>query len=147
MTTRDRTSLDITIVVVDPPFAAGGGVLFGMQARRDVDDPRPACADTEFRLAIDVVQKVDSATDFAGECVHGRRGDRFLYLAWGIPATSEPFVMFARAKIKLDDIPAELLDAAVKNGQPLIVELQATNEKGQPASGTVRPPSIRWSGS
>ena len=52
--------------------------------------------------------------------------------------------MFARAKIKLDTIPADLIDVSVNNGNGLIADLQATNPKGQPASGTIRPPSIDW---
>lgn len=144
MTTPERNPLDVTIVAIDPPFAVSDGVLFGVQSRRDVDDARPASITTEFHIAIDVVRTADSGVDFAGEHVHGRRGDRFIYLAWGLPDHTESFVMFARAKIKLDSIPTDLLDHSVKCGKPLIAELQATNPKGQPASGTIKPPSIDW---
>ncbi len=144
MTTPERSLLRITIVAVDPPFTAEDGVLFGLQSRHDVDDPRPASITTEFHVAINVVRTANSGVDFAGEHVHGRRGDRFIYLAWGLPDPTEPFVTFARAKIKLDSVPADLLDVSVTNGQPLIAELQATNPKRQPASGTIKPPSIDW---
>lgn len=144
MTPPKRIPLEVTIVAIDPPFAAGDGVLFGLQSRPDVDDPRPASTTTEFHTAIDILRTANSGVDFAGEHVHGRRGDRFIYLAWGLPDPTEPFVMFARAKIKLDSIPADLLDVSVKSGQPLIAELQATNPRGQPASGTIKPPSIDW---
>ena len=144
MTTPERSPLSVTIVAVDPPFAVSNGVLFGLQSRRGVDDPRPACVTTEFNTTIDVIRTATSGVDFAGEHVHGRRGDRFIYLAWGMPDLTEPFVMFARAKIKLDSVRADLLDIAFANGQPLIAELQATNPKGQPASGTIKPPAIDW---
>ncbi len=144
MTTPERRPLNVTIVAIDPPFAVTDGVLFGVQSRHHVDDPRPACVTTEFHTAIDVAPTVNSGVDFAGEHVHGRRGDRFIYLAWGMPDPTEPLVMFARAKIKLDSIPADLLDVSVMNGQPLIAELQATNPKGQAASGTIKPPTVDW---
>lgn len=82
--------------------------------------------------------------DFRGDHVHGRRGDRFLYLAWGLPDPTEPFVMFARAKVKLIDIPADLLDLATQRGARLVCELQATKSKGQPATGTIKAPGVNW---
>ena len=144
MTTSERIPLSVVIVAIDPPFAAGDGVLFGLQSRHDVDEPRPASTTTEFHTTIEVIRTANSGVDFAGGHVHGRRGDRFIYLAWGIPDATEPFVMFARAKIKLDSIPVDLVDVSVDNGHPLVAELQATNSKGQPASGTITPPSIDW---
>ena len=144
MTASERIPLQVTLVATDPPFAAGDGILFGLQSRQVVDDPRPASVTTEFYTAIDIIRTADSGFDFAGEHVHGRRGDRFIYLTWGLPDSTEPFVMFARAKIKLDSIPADLLDVSIESGQPLIAELQATNTQGQPASGTIKPRSIDW---
>ena len=144
MTSAGRNPLSVTIVATDPPFAAGDRVLFGLQSGREVDDPRPACITTEFHTTINVIRTANSGVDFAGEHVHGRRGDRFIYLAWGIPDPTEPFVMFARAKIKLNNIPDDLLEISIEKGQVLSAELQATNPKGQPATGTIKPPSIDW---
>lgn len=144
MTPPKRIPLEVTIVATDPPFTAKDGVLFGLQSRHDVDDPRPASVTTEFHTTIDIIRTANSGVDSAGEHVHGRRGDRFVYLAWGLPDPSGPFVMFARTKVKLDSITVALLDVSVNNGQPLMAELRATNPKGQPASGTIKPPSIDW---
>lgn len=119
-------------------------MLFGLQSGRVVEDPVPACATTEFHTSIDVVRAGTSEVDFAGEHVHGRRGDRFVYLAWGIADPTEPFVMFARAKIKLDSIPAGLLAGFVGQDLVLIGHLRATDPNGQPASGTIKPPTIDW---
>lgn len=52
--------------------------------------------------------------------------------------------MFASAKIKLDSIPAALLETSAEKGQVLIAELQATNTKGQPANGTNKPSATDW---
>lgn len=144
MTNPARVSISVTIVATNPPFTAGDGVLFGLQSGRIVETPVPACDTTEFPITIDVAQTGNSDVDFSSEHVHGRRGDRFIYISWGIADQTEPFVMFARAKIKLDSIPAGLLDAAIEHGRVLIAHLQATNTKGQPASGTINPPAIDW---
>ncbi|WP_051062870.1 DUF5990 family protein [Ilumatobacter nonamiensis] len=144
MTDESRHSVRLTIVATDPPGTAGDGILFGLQRGRAVEDPVPACDTTEFRTAIDVVRTGNSDVDFQGDHVHGRRGDRFIYLAWGIPDQTEPFVMFARAKIKLDGIAPDLLDAAIEHDRVLVADLRATDAKGQPASGTIKPPAIEW---
>ena len=144
MTTVPSETVSVTLAATDPPFRADDAVLFGLQSSRGVDDPVPATASTDFRTEIDVRTTRDGV-DFAGEHVHGRRGDRFIYLAWGLPDQTEPFVMFARAKIKLAHIPPDLLEQAREHGQGLRAELEATNANGQSASGTINPPAIRWS--
>ena len=144
MTTVPDDTVSVTLVASDPPFGAADGVLFGLQSKHGVDDPMPATASTDFRTAIHVRATPDGV-DFGGEHIHGRSGDRFIYLSWGLPDQTEPFVMFARAKIKLANIPSDLLERAREHGQGLRAELQATNAKGQPASGTIIPPAIRWS--
>ena len=144
MTGPTCSTLSVTIVAIDPPFTVEDGVLFGLQSRRDADDPVPACSTTEFQTTIDVVRTDHSEVDFAGKHVHGRRGDRFIYISWGVPDQTEPFVMFARAKIKLGSIPDDLLERAAQQGRVLIVEMQATNTKGQPASVTIEATAIHW---
>ncbi|MEL7156812.1 MAG: DUF5990 family protein [Actinomycetota bacterium] len=144
----------VRLVAVDPPFEAGQGVLFGPQCRRDVEDFTEASATTAFEIAIELVAGPDGAVDFKGPYVHGRKGDRFLYLSWGLPDGTAPFVMFARAKLKLSDLPDEVLarlrqaeevaDRGDDTGPVLVAELEATNHKGQPASGTIRPPAVSW---
>jgi len=144
MTRTPGDPLSVALAMIDPPFNAGHGVLFGLQSKHGVDDPVPATASTDFHTKIDVRTTADGV-DFAGEHVHGRRGDRFIYLSWGLPDQTEPFVMFARAKIKLAQISPDLLERALEHRQGLRAELQATDGKGQPASGTINPPAIRWS--
>lgn len=143
MTNPTGTSIAVTIAAVDPPFDASNGVVFGLQSKHGVDGPVPASRSADFVTDIEV-RTSGTGIDFAGDHAHGRRGDRFLYLSWGVPDGTEPFVMFARAKVKLADIPPELLDAAIEQENPLRAELQATNSRGQPASGTIRPPAIQW---
>ena len=144
MTKRTGTPMSITIIAIDPPFDTHHDVLFGLQSKHGVDDPLPASESTEFQAQIEV-RSGSEGLDFAGDHIHGRRGDRFIYLSWGTPDKTEPFVMFARAKIKLAHIPPDLLEQSIQQHRPLRAELQATNAKGQPASGTLKSAAIIWS--
>ncbi|MDX2381337.1 MAG: DUF5990 family protein [Acidimicrobiia bacterium] len=145
MTTSDTESFALRIIALDPPFSKGDQVLFGMQRRALVEETRPATATTHFDVQVTVSRQADGTTHFAGPYVHGKRGDRFLYLAWGLSDTTEPFAMFARTKIKLAHIPIDLLDDVQTPGACLLCELNATNDQGQPATGTVQPPNVSWS--
>lgn len=144
MTADERRTVHVTIVAADPPFGEDDPVLFGLQAGKEVDDARPASATTAFECAIDVVTDGAGGHDFRGDHVHGRKGDRFLYLSWGLPDPSQPFVMFARAKIKLTLVPRDVLSRAMA-GAAIVCELDATNPRGQPASGSIKEPHLRWS--
>ncbi|MGI9614702.1 MAG: DUF5990 family protein [Acidimicrobiales bacterium] len=143
--TDDRgAAISVVLFAVDPPFKPEHGVAFGLQHKRGEVDPVPATSTSAFEFQLEIFSNDAGTFDFRGDYVNGRRGDRFVYLSWGVPGEAEPFVMFARAKIKLGDIPTELLQAAVKKGTDLECRLEATNAKGQPASGTIRPPAVGW---
>ena len=144
MTKLTSTPLTITIAAINPPFDADHGVLFGLQSSHGVDDPVPASESTDFVTEIKV-RNSGNDVDFAGEHVHGSRGDRFIYLSWGVPDQTEPFVMFARAKIKLAHIPPDLLEQTTEQRRALRAEIQATNSKDQPATGTIQQSAIEWS--
>ncbi len=139
-----RHALKLRLNAVDPPFNAHHGVSFGPQSKTAVEDPVPAIKTTAFDLDIDVID-AGGALDFKGVWVHGKKFDRFLYLSWGIPGPSEPFLMFARAKVKLADIPDHVLAHGLEPGRLVVCDLQATNSKGQPSSGTLRAPVVHWS--
>jgi uncharacterized protein DUF5990 len=81
--------------------------------------------------------------DFTGPAVHGRRGDRFLYLTWGESADGR-FAMFRRAKLLLGDLPPEALAAAEAGGVPLEARLSLTAPDGTPRCASVRPPAVVW---
>ena len=131
-------SVALRLIAIDPPFEPAHGVLFGLQGKKIVEQPVSASGTTIFDTEI----TIDSG-DFKGRHVNGKKGDRFLYLSWGVADGSESFVMFARAKVKLGAIPEQVLAAAQESGQ-LVCELQATNHKGQPASGTIKDPAPLW---
>jgi hypothetical protein len=88
----------------------------------------------EWEAEVRVVEQ-DLGRDFRGPAVHGKRGERFLYLTWGSP-TGDDWGMFRRAKLMLDPAYAE---AAV-----LVGTLALTDAKGGPLCARVVPPAIEW---
>jgi hypothetical protein len=75
---------------------------------------------------------------------HGSAGKRFIYVTWGVVEPSSSFQMFRRAKIWLDAVRDEVMQAAC-NHDLLVGRLGLTDDKGWPLCAAVRPPRIHWS--
>lgn len=103
---------------------------------------RGDAAEAVFDLTVDVV--TDGDLDFRGPYVHGRRGERFLYLSWGVVTSDGAFEMFRRAKLHLSDVPQ--LDVARVTAEGGMVEgrLDLTDSCGGPLCASVHPPHIAW---
>jgi hypothetical protein len=87
----------------------------------------------------------EAGLDLRGPAVHGRRGERFLYLTWGDVGPDGAFAMFRRAKLMVADIEPRLLaDAAAAEEGGLRADLGLTDERGGPLCARVRPPTITW---
>ena len=86
----------------------------------------------------------DSAVDLRGPAVHGRKGERFLYLTWGDVGAGDSFAMFRRAKLMIEDIEPELLAAVARDDGVLVASLSLTDERGCPRCAQVKPPVISW---
>ncbi len=82
--------------------------------------------------------------DLRGPAIHGKKGDRFLYLTWGDVAADGSFTMFRRAKLMVADINPELLAVAAASDSVLTASLALTDERGGPRCARVKPPVIRW---
>jgi hypothetical protein len=82
--------------------------------------------------------------DVRGPQIQGSPGKRFIYITWGVVEPSNPFRMFRRAKIWLDAVPAEVMQAACADGI-LVGRLGLSDDKGWPLCAAVRPPRIHWS--
>lgn len=122
------------------------GIHVGVQHRQEVvqlvsGDAAAACWD----LDVDVVPGLDGKPDFRGPWVHGKPGDRFVYLSWGELGADGAFSSFRRAKIMLMAIDEALVHEAVSTGTILEGRLPLTDAKGGPLCAAVRPPVIRWS--
>jgi hypothetical protein len=99
----------------------------------------------EARWELDVHASVgDGGVDLRGPAVHGRKGERFLYLTWGNVGADGSFAMFRRAKLMVVDIDPEMLAAAARVDGVLVASLSLTDERGGPRCARVRPPTIAW---
>jgi uncharacterized protein DUF5990 len=119
-------------------------VHVGVQRRQEVVDVVRGDAPTAvWSLTVEPNFR-DGALDFRGPFVQGRRGDRFLYLSWGSVDASGHFEMFRRAKLMLDPVTPELVQAADRAGNRLVATLGLTDGDGMPRCAAVRPPVITW---
>ena len=82
--------------------------------------------------------------DFAGPFVHGKKGDRFLYLSWGTVAPDGRFAMFRRAKLMLAAVDPAILSIAQQPGARLVCTLALTGADGGPVCAARRPPQVAW---
>jgi hypothetical protein len=99
----------------------------------------------QARWEVDVRTVVaDGGVDLRGPAVHGKKGDRFLYLTWGDVRADGTFAMFRRAKLMVADIDPEMLAAAARDEGVLVASLSLTDERGGPRCARVKPPAIVW---
>ncbi len=122
------------------------GLHLGMQHGSEVIDPVPATAGpVSFALTVEVTTTGDGvAFDTRGRYVHGRCGNRFLYLSWGEVDRDGGFGMVMRTKIGLDSIEPGLIARALESGATLRGTLSLVDAAGKPVSGTVPSERIAW---
>ena len=148
---RECCAMRIVIEGVDLPgatFVSDGRLLPNVHVAVQVDkdpvglvrgDADSAHWDIDVRVVTD-----DDGVDLRGPAIHGRKGERFLYLTWGNVGANGSFVMFRRAKLMIADIDPELLAVAVRDDRALVASLPLTDEHGCPRCARVRPPVINW---
>lgn len=90
------------------------------------------------------VSRSGGRVDFRGPAVHGKRGDRFIYLTWVNVGPDNVLEMFRRAKLVLDRVEAHVMEAAVEAGF-LRGEVNLTGGDGRPRCARVDPPAVTWS--
>ncbi|MET0291777.1 MAG: DUF5990 family protein [Steroidobacteraceae bacterium] len=129
------------ITVVAPP----PGVLWALQLGRDelVKPSSAANGNISFDFTAEVVA---AGTGFRlrGPAVQGRPGGRFVYLCIGTYAgqTDTPFAR--RAKVELESISRELVDAASKSNAALEARFEGADSKGEPVCATVKLSNGGW---
>jgi hypothetical protein len=117
----------------------------GIQRGTAVIDLVPGDArEAVFELTVDVTTAAGGGIDFRGPYVHGRPGQRFLYLSWGELTPSGQFAMFRRAKLHLSALAEHDINQALTIGTPLEAVLDLTDEHGGPLCASVHPPRIHW---
>ena len=119
-------------------------VHVGVQRKAEVVELVPGDAETAV-WEVDVTVKDGAPVDFAGPFVHGKKGDRFLYLSWG--AVTPGFAMFRRAKLMLAAVDPGVVEEARQPGARLVCRLGLTGGDGGPRCAAIRPPHIDWSAS
>jgi hypothetical protein len=150
---RDARGVEIRIEATNLPGRACGAspnfpgyenIHVGIQRSRQLLGLTPGDAPAAtWTLECDVVAK-PSGIDFKGPHIQGRPHERFIYLSWGTVDSNGTFNMFRRAKLWLDAVDAEVLDAA-RTSQRLVARLGLTDAKGHPLCASVRPPLVQWS--
>lgn len=109
-------------------------------------------ASATWTVDVRIVVGDEGELDQRGTAVHGKRGERFLYLTWGDVGADGSFAMFRRAKLMFADIDADLLAhaaaadrAGAAESGDLTVTLDLTDEWGCPRCARVRLPIADWS--
>lgn len=133
------------------PIDAGesyDNVRVGIQRRRDVVELVSGAAESAT-WSFEVPARIDDdgALDFRGPFVHGRRGDRFIYLSWVTVDDAGVFTMFRRAKLHFADVDWVTLRAAIDSSETLVAQLALSDRCGNPICARVRPPDVTWSSS
>jgi Family of unknown function (DUF5990) len=75
-------------------------VHVGIQLKAEPKELFPGDADSAcWNIDVRIKYDADDNIDFSGDAVHGKRGDRFLYLTWGNVHVGGAFEMFRRGKL------------------------------------------------
>jgi hypothetical protein len=97
-----------------------------------------------FDVDLDVIAGADGQPDFRGDFVHGRRGERFVYLSWGEVDDTGTFTMFRRLKLHLMPLVEQCSPEGVLAAKRIQAVLELTDTKGRPLAASVRPPWVTW---
>jgi hypothetical protein len=120
-------------------------VWVAVQERSDpVNRVRGDAPSATWRVDVSVEVGDGDELDFRGPAVHGKRGDRFLYLTWG-NVRDDGFEMFRRAKLMLNRVDSRLVTRAERSGTPLVATVDLTDGRGGPRCARVDPPALVWS--
>jgi hypothetical protein len=87
--------------------------------------------------------KLAGKSDFGGACIQGTPDSRFVYLCWCVQEGGL-LRMTMRAKISLQPLTAEQVNLALRLQAPLQAQISLSNEKGRPATGTLKPDKVLW---
>ncbi|MFI6156833.1 DUF5990 family protein [Kitasatospora sp. NPDC051170] len=144
----EATDLPGRTCVGGPGFPAYEDVHVAVQRRgrpAELLDPQPGdAASARWALECEVKRLPDGRPDVTGRYVQGAPGGRFVYLSWvGAEVAGEGRSMFRRAKLMLEAVDRETVEAAAVSGL-LVARLGLTDVKGHPLCAAVRPPLVVW---
>jgi len=157
-------------VGVDEPVAAGQGVTLTAMQMRIVGRRLPGSSwsgrkgihvgiqrgaevvnlvdgdegEAVFDIDLDVVEDADGRPDMRGPYIHGRRGERFVYLSWGEVDEFGTFTMFRRLKLHLTPLLEQHSTEKLLNAKRIQAVLELSDTRGRPLAASVRPPWVTW---
>lgn len=140
-------NLKIKVVCEDMPGATFGDepIYLGIQRGEEVlglvpGDREGAVFEPEFRVS----QQANGAPNFLGPYAKGTPAERFFYLSWGAKGVGGGTTMFRRAKIHLNHLTWDRVEAAAESGEPITVTLSMTDKRGEPRCASIRADAARW---
>jgi Family of unknown function (DUF5990)/Domain of unknown function (DUF5655) len=101
--------------------------------------------ETRWEVTVTVRGSADDGYDFTGPAVGGDRTDRHLGLVWGDVPGDGTLHMFRGAKLRLVDVPPDLITEAMRPGRHLVARVRLTDERGNPVCARLRPSHLTWS--
>lgn len=119
-------------------------IFVGVQQKKEVVmDTSIEVESKDFLIPIQVKPNKIGVPNFLGEFVHGKVGDRFLYLVW-YQKKEVHKERFRRAKIKLAPISWKHIENAIHNNQPIQARINLTDHKGEPVCATLKTANLEW---
>jgi hypothetical protein len=121
------------------------GVMLRMQrGRHELVEPAATTRDcTTFEFTVRAGVR-NGRPNFLGEFTHGPADARFVYVNAGTSAGQHHTPWSRRAKIPLGGISRKLIDAALRSGGLLAVDIEGTARDGGPCCATVEPLGDGW---
>lgn len=134
-------TINLCIILEKPP----PNVVFGLQKGKGtgyqtIQKQTFVAQEMRFDLTVDIKSDADALPDFFGQCIHGVRNERFIYLNIGTSAGQLDSVWSRRLKIPLTGIKWAMIDETLA-GTDLILETRVNGKgkDGSPNCGTVKP--------
>jgi hypothetical protein len=132
--------LQVELIGQQLPGAQTGWL--GVQEKNDVRAAVEIAGQEEVRFQVQL-QVEREPLRYKGAAVQGTAAEPFIYLSWGDWAEGA-WVMRARSKIQLNQIPCELLDEALASTKGLCARLTLSKD-GRPVTGSLKPSQAVWS--
>ncbi|GAA1106622.1 DUF5990 family protein [Kitasatospora arboriphila] len=130
-----------------PAFPGATGIHVGVQRRGRPEELlglQPGDAPSASWTLRCTAVRGPRGVDLRGPHLQGGPYARFVHLSWGTVDACGGFTMFRRAKLMLDAVAPETVEAAVASGL-LVARLGLTDGRGHPLCAAVRPPAVTWS--
>ncbi|MFG2819829.1 DUF5990 family protein [Kitasatospora sp. NPDC048365] len=143
----DATDLPGSSCEPGPGFPGATGIHVAVQRRGRPDELlglHPGDAPSAGWTLHCTPVRTPQGLDLRGPHLQGGPHARFVYLSWGAVDAAGTFTMFRRAKLMLDAVDRQTLEAAEACGL-LIARLGLTDGRGHPLCAAVRPPAVTWS--